>query len=256
MEFRVKSYVSSKWDKTAALIKDKNVRSYVPETLRMNSESLRKMLNRYSMVYIKPVSGTYGKGVMRVEQVGGQSPRFSYQLEFKKRTFTSFDSLYHSILEHKRKGPYLVQQGIKLLTHNKRRFDVRVMVQRNEEGIWETTGIIGRVSHPEKIVTNYHSGGTPMKLRPLLKTHLGSSKAGEYERVLAKLGVRTASVLSKEYPKIQMIGADIGIDSDFNPWIIEINTKPDPYIFKHLKDRSVYRKVLRYYRAVRKPQRG
>lgn len=125
----VRKNVVSKWLKTKAILRDGTVRHYVPETRLLTAESLRSMLRRYGMVYVKPVSGSGGKGVMRVEQNGAS--RFSYQVEKTKRTFAGYDGLYRSLSMHKRKRPYLVQKGIRLLTLGGRRFDVRVMVQRN-----------------------------------------------------------------------------------------------------------------------------
>jgi len=87
--------VLSKWLKTKAILKDPKVRILVPETRKMNEKSLRLMLNRYSMVYIKPEAGSYGKGVMRVEQSKGS---YRYQKEEKKFVFDSFPSMYRSII--------------------------------------------------------------------------------------------------------------------------------------------------------------
>lgn len=252
MEHTKGRYVGDKWTKTKALLRDKELLAYVPETRRMSAESLRRMLRRYSMVYIKPVSGSFGNGVMRVEQKSGtRGEGYTYQLERKKRTFASFDSLYRSIMKHKQKGPYLVQKGVRLLTYQGRRFDIRVMVQRNEKRKWNTTGIIGRVAHPEKIITNYHGGGTPKAVETLLNPHLGAAaKTAQLKRTLAKVGEKAATALSRTYPGILEVGADVGLDTDLKPWIIELNTKPDPYIFRHLKERGVYRNVLRYHKAL------
>jgi glutathione synthase/RimK-type ligase-like ATP-grasp enzyme len=245
--------VVSKWLKTKAILRDPKVRKLVPETRLMDSESLRAMLARYFMVYVKPSSGTYGQGVMRVEQKNGTGGKsYSYQVEEKKRTFDSYSSLYQSILRHKRKRPYLVQKGIRLLTYKGRRFDIRVMVQRNPKRAWETTGIIGRVAHPRKIVTNYHSGGKPTELRTLLKADASPAKVDRIEKRLSQAGFDAAVALSRTYPGLNMIGADIGLDAKFYPWIIELNTNPDPYIFRHLKDKSVARKVMRYARALKR----
>lgn len=101
------------------------------------------------------------------------------------------------------------------------------------EGNWETTGLIGRVAQKGKIVTNYHSGG---KLTEMLK-------------ILRKLGEDTGRFYHKKYPSFRQIGVDVGLDIHMTPWIIEVNTNPDPYIFKHLSDKSMYRKVLAYRRA-------
>ncbi|MBB6732715.1 YheC/YheD family protein [Cohnella zeiphila] len=247
MSSSARKSVLSKWLKTKAILKDPNVRILVPETRRMNEKSLREMLGRYSMVYIKPESGTYGKGVMRVEQSNGS---YSYQKEEQKRVFDSFQSMYRSIVRNKRKRPYLVQKGIHLLKYKGRRFDVRVMVQRNRKRAWEMTGMIGRVAHPRKIVTNYHSGGKPMEVRTLLKSFASVEKLSQIEKTVSKAGYDAAKALSRSYPKLNMIGADIGLDNHLRPWIIELNTNPDPYIFRHLADKSIARKVLSYAKAL------
>lgn len=225
------------------------MRKLVPETRRMNEHSLRDMLQLYSMVYVKPESGTYGKGVMRVERIGGT---YSYQSGEKKRSFDTFDALYRSVKRHKRNRPYLVQRGIRLLKHRGRRFDLRVMVQRNARREWETTGIIGRVAHPRKIVTNYHSGGKPTEVRKLLRPHAPGHQLPRIESELSAIGRNAARALSRTYPGIDSVGADIGLDDGLRAWIIELNTNPDPYIFRHLPDKSVSRKVLRYARALKR----
>ncbi|OBY76838.1 endospore coat-associated protein [Paenibacillus sp. KS1] len=249
MKTSVRKNVLSKWLKTKAILKDPKVRMRVPETRRMNEKSLGEMLRRYSMVYIKPEAGTYGKGVMRVEQ-GNDS--YSYQEKEKKRVFDSFPSMYRSIVRTKRKRPYLVQKGIHLLKYKGRRFDIRVMVQRNHKHAWEMTGMIGRVAHPRKIVTNYHSGGKPTEVRTLLKPFVSGEKLSKMEKTLSKAGYDAAKALSRTYPGLNMVGADIGLDNQLRPWIIELNTNPDPYIFRHLADKSIARKVLSYASALKR----
>lgn len=241
-------HVGSKWLKTKALLEDETVSGYVPKTKRMNERTLASMLKEYGMVYVKPVSGTYGMGVMRVEH-DRISNRYNYQQGERKREFHTFSGLYKSLLKHKMKRKYLVQQGIHLLKYRKRRFDIRVMVQKNPKGIWESTAVIGRLGHPQKIVTNYHDGGKPMPIPYLLSPHLSPQSLIQFEKILKEVGKQAAIALSRKYPGILMVGADIGVDKKFNPWIIELNTNPDPYIFRHLKQPSVYRKVLRYAKA-------
>lgn len=239
-------HLTNKWLKTKAILRDAKVRAWVPETRLMNLPALRSMLNRYGMVYVKPISGTYGKGVMRVEAGRGA---YAYQVERTKRGFATVDALYRSILRHKRKRPYLVQRGIRLLKYRGRRFDIRVMVQRNLRGNWETTGIIGRVAHPNKIVTNFHSGGKPTALHTLLSPLASSPVRARIERRVSKVSYDAAKALCRVYPGVNMVGADIGLDASFRPWIIELNTMPDPYLFRFLKNKRTHWKVLRYARA-------
>ncbi len=240
-------HLTNKWSKTKAILRDPGVRGWVPETRLLSFPALRAMLGRYGMVYVKPVSGTYGRGVMRVE---AHRNVYTYQIEQTKRSFSTIEGLYRSLLRHKNKRRYLVQRGIRLLKYKGRRFDIRVMVQRNPRGSWETTGTIGRVAQPGKIVTNFHSGGKPTALRTLLAPLASGPIRARIERRVASVGYAAAIALYRVYPRVNMVGADIGLDSGFRPWIIELNTSPDPYLFRFLKDKRVHRKVLRYARAL------
>jgi glutathione synthase/RimK-type ligase-like ATP-grasp enzyme len=242
-------YVVSKWVKTVELLKNDELRAHIPKTVPMTRDVLLSMLHEYKMVYIKPNIGTFGNGVMRVEYNPAISESFHYQLGESARSFTNFDSMYEDIERRTKRRKYLVQKGIYLLKHRKRRFDIRIMVQKNLRNEWETTGWIGRVAHPKKIVTNYHSGGTLKPVELLLKDYLEDKVKKQYLEKLKRLGTKVAKQLHKHFPGIKEIGIDIAVDDQLMPWILEVNTKPDPYIFRILENKAVFRKIIRYARA-------
>lgn len=243
-------HIANKWVKTVATLRDPAVASHVPDTRRMNRATLAKMLDRYGMVYVKPVAGTFGRGVMRIERTPGHRQPYSCHSGLSKRRFATFGGLYGHLSRTKRRRPYLAQRGVHLLKTKGRRFDIRVMVQKNPSGAWEPTGVIARVAQKGKAVTNYHDGGTPIALSRLLRPKLGPAGAKQAESRLRALGLRSAKALARAYPRINMVGADIGLDRALRPWIIELNTSPDPYLFRHLRDKSTHRKVMRYARAL------
>lgn len=241
--------VTSKLRKTAALLRDESLRAYVPITARMNRHTLRNMLDTHRMVYVKPNVGTFGNGVIRVEKRNQGKDAYWFQSGAKARSFRSFDAMFAALSQAKARRPYLVQKGIHLLKHNGRRFDLRVMVQHNLQQRWETTGIIGRLAHPKKIVTNYHNGGTPMKAETLLGSHMPAARRTRMMSRLKQLGLSTARQMSRSFPGVKEIGLDVALDHTLHPWILEVNTNPDPYIFRVLKDKSMFRKVIRYAKA-------
>nr|WP_183600797.1 YheC/YheD family protein [Paenibacillus phyllosphaerae] len=236
--------VRSKWAKTKALLKSESLASHVPETVFWSTETLKNMLNEHGMVYIKPDQGTFGTGVIRSSKLSDSE--FSYQLGTKKHTFSTFEGMAVSLSHVIGKRKYLIQRGIHLLEYHKRRFDIRVMVQKNPKNQWETTGIIGRLSHPEKIVTNYHSGGTLMSVGTLMSPHTTGSQYAEFQLGLKLLGTEIAKQLQGSYPGLKEIGIDIAVDRRLKPWVLEVNTLPDPYIFRKIGDSAVFRKIHRY----------
>lgn len=241
--------VQSKWAKTNIMLKSEYLRQYVPLTKLFSRSSLQSMLSDYGMVYVKPINGTFGNGVIRVERTTVPALGYRFQLDTKAIFCPTFDQLFMKLVKQKRKRSYIVQRGIHLLRHQKRRFDIRVMVQKNLRNEWEVTGIIGRLAHPAKIVTNYHSGGTPMAIERLMSDHANSSELAAFQNRLRKLCISIANVLQEEYPNLKELGVDIAIDAKLHPWILEVNTSPDPFIFRKLPDKSVFQKVYRYAKA-------
>ncbi|UKS25186.1 YheC/YheD family protein [Paenibacillus sp. HWE-109] len=239
------STVGSKWVKTKVLLRNKELRKFVPETRIYTQANLHSMLNRYKMVYIKPMNGSFGQGVIRVEK----RDKYVFQSGKVIKTFQTFLNLFSSLNKSKLNRTYLVQQGIHLLTHQNRIFDTRIMVQKNPKKTWEATGWIGRVAHPHKIVTNFHNNGKPLPLDLLLNPYLKNKKKEAYIQSLRLLGYQIAKHYQRYYPGFKEIGVDIGIDKKLKPWVLEVNTAPDPFIFNQLADKKMFFKVLRYTRA-------
>jgi len=252
--FRVGRFVYNKWLKTIAIVKDEAIAPHVPDTVKCSRDGLKEMLKAYKMVYIKPVVGMHGKGVMRVEQYGTSEGkrRFKFQNGKHIGRFDRYDDLYRALSEFMGRRTYLAQKGIHMLKFDDRDFDIRVMIQRNPEMKWEATAEIGRVAHPEKVVTNVHSGGALKPADWLLKPYMKAEQRRAFIAQLRELGLKVAHAMQKRFPGVRELGLDIAIDKNLKPWIIEVNTTPDPYIFRKLKNKRIFEKVFRYYKFNRR----
>ncbi|WP_342563683.1 YheC/YheD family protein [Paenibacillus sp. FSL R7-0345] len=271
--------VSSKWAKTKVILQNRQLAIFIPETRKYSLDHLTELLDVYGTVYIKPDRGTYGIGVMRAERrivhlsPGGQprdgdfegkndepvtQEQTMYVLRYVKEAevYNSAAELHAAILPKLKGRPYLVQQGIDLLKHHERPFDLRVLTQKTPSGGWETTGMLGRVAAPQKVVTNYHNGGSILSVEVLFKEQMSQSEMAGMIQQLKSLGVRIGVQLETAYPGLKEIGLDVALDQHHDLWLLEVNTLPAIMVFKTFPDKSIYRKIRRYaiaYGRLKKP---
>ncbi|MDN4067816.1 YheC/YheD family protein [Paenibacillus vini] len=235
--------VSSKLIKTRILLQHSELRKYVPSTYRLTRGRLQVMLEQYGMLYLKPDKGSLGIGVMRVEKRGRT---FKYQYGVHSYTFPSFDAMFRSLQRRTGSRCYLIQKGIHLLKFEGRPFDFRVMVQRNPSGKWETTGMAARVAHPHKVVTNGSQGGTIYPAEDLITPIAGAERTVRLLQKMDRLARWTGAQFRNTYPAMNELGLDIAIDRKLVPWILEVNTRPDPCPFTKLEDKESIRKIISY----------
>lgn len=238
--------IGSKWTKARLLMQNSTLGEYHPNTKILTKETLKSMLDKYRMVFIKPVYGMHGNGVMRLDQ---QKQHFQLRSGSSKLKYGSFTSFYQEIKKRTRKKSYMVQKGIYLLKYKNRPFDIRIMVQKNVKDQWEVSGMLCRVAHPQKVVTNVLRGGMVMPLNRLLAAYATKTQREHLMRKLHQLGMETAKHLQKRYPRIKELGMDVAIDHKLKPWILEVNTMPDLWLFCRLSDRSMFRRIIRNARA-------
>jgi hypothetical protein len=92
-------------------------------------------------------------------------------------------------------------------------------------------------------------GGKIMSVKRLLSSHMSKQAINYKVQSLEKMGVRAAKAMRRKFPGVCEIGVDVGMDRTLTPWILEINTSPDPYIFRKLPDSSIFRKIKRYAKS-------
>lgn len=243
--------IASKWEKTVILRQNELIRPYIPDTRKYSAEHLGEMLNTYGVVFIKPDRGTYGIGVMSAELWHNEldaSAGHQYKLRHGIQTelFSTMEELHASISSHIDKRLYLIQTGIRTLTFRRSKFDIRALVQKTPHKTWETTGFIGRLAAPQKIITNYRSGGTIMTIESLFEPHLTPKQFTGMYKEMKVLGVRVAAQLARRFPNLKEIGLDLAIDEQHRIWILEVNTLPALFPFKHLTNKEIFKKIQRY----------
>jgi hypothetical protein len=80
----------------------------------------------------------------------------------------------------------------------------------------------------------------------LLRPYLNGEQRNQLYARLRRIGVKVASAMERRYPRVKELGIDIALDAGMRPWILEVNTMPDPFIFRKLPSRETFRRIYRY----------
>lgn len=223
----------------AKLMRDNDIPH--PKTRELTKSNLKKMLDKYDLLFIKPTFGSKGYGIIVVEKVvGTEKARYSlkYKIKYQGQWVVVrysnlpknkvFETITKAKLHLKRGGAsYLVQQGIKIFLYHGQQTDFRLNVQRGQNGELLSTGITMRVGG------NVSQGGRPARHEDVL-----SSSGLFIDTVKARLinvAMKTHYALEKFGGKpIGDLGHDLVIDDNGNPYIVEANDKAG-YGYTHIQ---------------------
>jgi glutathione synthase/RimK-type ligase-like ATP-grasp enzyme len=224
-----------KWEMFQWFSKEPAINPSIPCTiLYRSSGDVLEMLTKFPKIYLKPVLGLQGRGIVRLSMENKQFV-FKYR-ENRENRIISFEDPTKAgeYLEmhfcHRR---YLIQQAIDLLEYNGGLIDFRCVVQKNQSNAWICQAIIGRCGIKDSIVSNISSGGTAFTAENILRKTIATSeeKIAEWQKKIAAFAVTVCNKLDEYGINCGTLGLDIGIDSQGQLWLIEINNRdPDPGI--------------------------
>lgn len=239
--------IGYKWGVHWTLMKDVAVAKTLPETRLFQERDLMQMLQKYGSVILKPSGGTGGYGVIQVTRTA--SGGFELRWGAKRRILPHGGALIQELKPRLRLGGsrYLIQQRIDLAKVWGRPFDIRVMVQRRKGRPWKVTGHLAKVAAERLIVTNVARQATVLPVETALQRSTVRGKAIHdvmYE--LKATALHAAKRLGRHSPSSLVAGFDLGVDQRGKVWMIEANPKPCVAIFLHLKDKTMYNRILRY----------
>lgn len=217
------------------------VRPHLPKTKSLFSkQDLLAMLKEHSSVYLKPTHGKAGAGIIKVERDTANKAFLFYGAQKQSaQTFRNIDSLWSTILKRAISSPYIVQQAIDLATYDNSPFDARVLVQKNEKGKWQVTGIGIRVAGQNRITTHVPRGGRVESAEQVLGRSFSKEQGTRIETKMKELAVNIATELERHFTLLGEMSMDIGVDSQGKLWFFEANSKPMKFDEPEIRKKSL-----------------
>ncbi|WP_219835997.1 YheC/YheD family protein [Paenibacillus sp. R14(2021)] len=240
----------NKWTVYNTMRKEEKFRAHLPLTRMYEGQGdLTALIRKFPLVYLKPINGTGGRGILRIEKE--QSGTYLIQGRDQSRRIVkpqrvAIAGIHGRLAKWNLKGNrYLVQQGIQLKLPNGRVHDYRMLVQKNGSGEWEVTGCAGRIGANGSITSNLHGGGQAIKMKALMEEWIRNEDATQSVKQKAEeLGVEIAAFLERSYGRLCELALDLAIDRKGNIWLLEVNPKPSREVFIQAGERETYRRAI------------
>lgn len=225
------------------LLTSERVARHLPETLPLTARNVGLLGERFSTLYIKPTRGRQGKGIRRCRRLSdGWSLQSTGARGAVTRRLPSEEAVVGACLRGADGEPYLVQQGLDLVTLSRGTVDIRVIAQRNLFGEWRVSAIGVRAGKPGGLVSNLHAGGRALTLTKLVRGARLREPVARLNARIHNLALEAAEVLSRAYPTLGELGIDIGLDTRGRIWILEINRQPGRALFSRARLRRAWRR--------------
>jgi hypothetical protein len=230
----------AKWETIKALEKNSKLIPIIPKTIQYkNCKDLEDSLHVYSSIYLKPDSLSKGKGIFRISKAQEESYKVEYRTTEENHigTLKNINDIEGLMEQHLAKGGgYIIQQEISKAIYRGNPFDFRALFQKDFEGIWQLSGVAGRIAGAGSIITSPRSGGWVEDLEVILKEVFNEdffTQKGLYQNIIY-FGREICLTLEKEFGVCVELGLDLAIDTDGKIWVIEVNGKPLKVSLKRL----------------------
>ncbi|EFM10216.1 conserved hypothetical protein [Paenibacillus curdlanolyticus YK9] len=222
---------------------------YLPEShLLRNFTMLKAMCSKYYTVFLKPVRGSLGKGIIKITRLesGGYQAMFTTTAGTRKQHYASLLKLFSAISGKMKTVRYQIQQGLTLIDIAKRPVDFRALVQKNASGVWSVTSIVARTAGGAHFVSNLARGGTLSTVREAIgKSNLAAGRQEAAAR-LQKAALEIAEGIDTHIPAhFGELGIDLAVDTSGRVWLLEVNSKPSKNDNTPLTEQKIRPSVLR-----------
>lgn len=204
---------------------------YMPEShLFRNFAMLKSMCSKHPIVFLKPIKGSLGKGIIRISRLeGGAYQTLTTQVGgTQKQTYPSLIKLFSALSGKMKSTRYQIQQGLHLMLMDRRPVDFRALVQKNRLGKWNVTSVVARIAGNQHFVSNLARGGSLCTLKDAIsRSTLPPKIKKKLSARLKKAALDIAIGIDEQIPAhFGELGIDLAVDQHGRIWLLEVNSKP------------------------------
>ena len=204
----------NKWDCHLILSQEKNLQSYLPASWKYTKQSdLVKLLHTYPSLYVKPVNGYKGSGIIKVMK---NEHHFTVQTTFEK-SILSNEEFSNWLKNSLKPDLYIMQEEVQTDKFDACKYDLRVLCMYTE-GRYTSVGIGVRKAKKDSIVTHVPNGGE------ILPFHKVQDRCSLKD--IDWLANEVGNTLTKSIGFIGEFSMDIGLTLTGSPILFEVNSKP------------------------------
>lgn len=216
----------NKWDVYQCLKLSPSLSPYLPETKKVLSfDDIRPYFINKESFLMKPLFSSQGRGIYVIEPSKDSVSIKTVKQGNLIHKILSFHQAKKWIIQLIKKYSYLIQPYLSLNNHDSRPFDIRVFLQKDENGNWIERGKCVRIGPFGSFLSNISAGGEIKCFEDGL-----NKIRHEYRRFIEQEIneiVRTIPIILEEkYTRLFELGIDIGIDEKGAIWLLEVNSKP------------------------------
>jgi glutathione synthase/RimK-type ligase-like ATP-grasp enzyme len=232
------SHRFTKYDLHEYLSKDEYFNKHVPSTeITASYSQIKSFIDTHKVAILKPVDLSRGRGICIIEKLSSGYKLNDYRSKDPQEISISDDKSLEKFFSTNQSffDKYIIQKHISLAKINDSRFDIRVVMQKNEKFIWQCTGIECRVGGSNVLVTNISRGGYALTLEEALKLSFPSEP--NHKMIIQQiddLSKKLCHYLESMDKHFAELGMDIAIDIYKKLWIIEVNVFPSFKGFKKI----------------------
>lgn len=225
------------------LRKDPSVNMHLPYTQTLSDlNSFIAMINHFNTVYLKPTNLSRGRGIYKAEKLKlGYLIKDTNNQEKILFTEQELENFITSLTKYRN---YIIQQGVPYM-YGKSLVDFRVYMQKDETKNWNCSGIYGRVSKPNRVITNLKHSQEVLTIDLALKRFFRLQKAQRFEiqQEMIQVCKNVCTALEEKNQILADVAIDVVVDNQLKVWVLEVQVSyaADERLYQLPK--SIYEKV-------------